>query len=1439
MRLALITAGCAAAAHLFHASTADAEIRWLNGPQEIQHELAPAQIAERLSALSQRDESRRVLVRLTDPITKEDKAYFADAGLNLLQYVSDNAYFATIDRDMLDAEKISRVLPIASVEAVSSEWKLHPDLADGTIHPWSIVGEHLVPRFDGDKADPGQRPRFEFESDVAVYVNFHADVDIDTEGAEAIRKLGGEIRSLVRSTNMIVAHLPASHIEKLSEVDAVMYIEPPLPLLSTNNAENRVLTNVDAVNAAPYGLSGSGINVLVFDGGQVLGSHLGFTTPPIIGLSDTAGVSDHSTHVAGTIGGGDTGAAGIDGSERGMSPNVQIVSYGFEQPGGLSQGFLYTDPGDLEADYLEALTLYGVDIANNSIGTNTAPNGYPCDWEGNYNNTSILIDSIVRGSLGSPFRVVWANGNERQGSQRCGATYQTTAPPACAKNHIAVGSLDSDTDGNSSFTSWGPADDDRMKPDIAAPGCQVGGDGGVRSFSSSGNTSYTVKCGTSMAAPTVTGICALILEDWRTLYSSEPDPRNSTLKSLLAHTAVDIEDAGPDFKTGYGSVRADAAIDQLRSGNLLEAEVDQSTSYLATVVVVPGDPELRVTIAWDDAPSTPLAAAVLVNDLDLVVHSPTGTRAYPWTLGGLANPGALAIRTQENHVDNIEQVFVQNPEAGAWFIEVRGTTVPSGPQPFSLVASPFLVNCSDEGILAVNGNKFNCADIMNITVIDCGPNSSDQIVDTVKVRVTSDTEPVGEVVTLFETDSASAKFTATIATSTVDSPGVLAVTAGDTITTTYTDADDGTGSQAIVIKLATADCTPPVITNVVVADVQPRDATITLDTDEDATVIINYGNSCGILDQMEITLSANTSHSVLITGLTDETDYFFSVDATDTAGNSSSDDNSGACYTFTTPDIPDFFTEQFAAGSDLAGTALFLAPSAGVDQYDACSFPIAGFPTDPTGGTTLGVADDTPVNVSLTGGNSVSLYGTSYTDVWVAPNGYITLGISDSTYTETFADHFENPRVAALFDDLNPTDAGTVSWKEEADRAVFTWDAVQEYSSPGILNSFQIEMFFDGSIQISWVDIQIADFIAGISEGTGLDPDFLPSDLSSYGSCGPRPPFAQSASYTVAEGTPFPFSISGSDDGLPNPPATLAYTIASLPAQPLRDATTNLIINSVPYMLAPGDTDLVYEPAAFFVGADSFTFIVDDGGSPPDGGESAPATINFFVEGTLPLPFFDDFPSASFDPIKWNLVQNVNLDGVGIAEPSEPNSARFNGSPDGDDTIETALLNADGYSDLTLTYWYQETGGGETPDTDDDLWVEYQDSVGNWHEVARHLGSIAAMTTYIQESVLLPPGAAHAQLRIRFVCFGTSGTTVFDDWFVDDIGLDGTPPASCEGDANGDNVIDVNDISYVLFRLGDPCAASGPPTCDGDANNDGTIDVNDISYVLFRLGNPC
>ena len=94
------------------------------------------------------------------------------------------------------------------------------------------------------------------------------------------------------------------------------------------------------------------------------------------------------------------------------------------------------------------------------------------------------------------------------------------------------------------------------------------------------------------------------------------------------------------------------------------------------------------------------------------------------------------------------------------------------------------------------------------------------------------------------------------------------------------------------------------------------------------------------------------------------------------------------------------------------------------------------------------------------------------------------------------------PRISALFDDLNPSQGGTVSWKQLADRAAVTWEDVPEYNA-GNANTFQVEMFFDGRVRVSYRAIAAADGIAGLSEGNGVDPEFFESDLSSMGDCVP------------------------------------------------------------------------------------------------------------------------------------------------------------------------------------------------------------------------------------------------------------------------------------------------------------------------------------------------
>ena len=691
-RTTLITAALLAC---FLAIPTDAQVNWRSvaGVQPANQPSPPATVVT--DAILARE--RHVVVELNEPTTLELREKLAANGLTLQAHLGNGGFFARVATNAIQGIGLNKIAAIRDVKRVQLAWKLHPMLVRGEKPKWAIVpGPEAV------------QPNEASKEWVAVYVMFHADVAM--RDAVAISQAHeAKIISELFTINGLVLEMPLANIQAIVGDDAVMYLEPALPPMMENNDSNRIITEANIVQAAPYGLSGAGVTVLVYDGGFAHAPHVDFQGRLFV--RDASGLSTHATHVSGTVGG-----AGIGNPLfKGMAPGVTIESYGFQQPGGLSQGFLYTNPGDIQADYNDAINNHGADISNNSIGTNTAANGFPCSWEGDYGVTSALIDSIVGGSLGAPFRIVWANGNER-GNGRCGTTYHTTAPPACAKNHITVGALNSNDDSVSYFTSWGPTDDGRLKPDISAPGCQIGGDGGVTSCSASAS-GYTVFCGTSMASPTVCGLSSLVLQDFRTLYPTRPDPRNSTLKVLLAHNAQDIAEPGPDYKSGYGSVRIQRTIDFLRTGNFVEEPINQGGVYRTLVVVGSAAPELRVTLAWDDAPAAPNVVGTIVNDLDIVVLDPNGTQHFPWTLGGLANPSAPAVQTAADHVNNIEQVYVAAPMAGLWTVEIRGFNVPTGPQVFSACFTPGATgDCNGNGINDLD-------DIANGTSQDCNHNN--------------------------------------------------------------------------------------------------------------------------------------------------------------------------------------------------------------------------------------------------------------------------------------------------------------------------------------------------------------------------------------------------------------------------------------------------------------------------------------------------------------------------------------------------------------------------------------------------------------------------------------------------------------------------------------------------------------------------------------------
>lgn len=1406
-----------AAAGMAASASADVKFRdgtVLNGPPQ-----AP-EAKSRVLADLQTQGRAHALLRFDGPVSAAQRQELADSGITLLDYAGGFAYFAAVDHTRVPRAG-ANLRAATAVHAVDASWKLHPQLQGGKAPAYTIVG---VERGSDDKTQPIT------DTLVAVNVLFHRDIDAAGKGTEAVRAVGGEVQTRLRSVNAVVAFVPESRIAELAKQDAVLYLEPPIPALTELNAENRVITQVDTVQAAPYGLDGTGVTAFIYDGGSVFTGHPDHSAR--VTVIDSDGVSDHATHVMGTVGGDGSLSGGVN---RGMAPNVTLLSAGFEFSGGGT--FLYTNPGDIEDDYSNAFENFNADISNNSIGSNVEPNGFNCAWQGDYGLTSSVIDSVVRGGLtGSPLRVVWAAGNERTGS-RCDiegfGDYMSVPPPSGAKNHVSVGALNSNDDSMTGFSSWGPTDDGRLIPTISAPGCQSGADNGVTSTSSSGG--YNVKCGTSMASPTVTGIGALIIQDYRANFPDLPLFRNSFLKALLAHTANDNGNAGPDYQFGYGSVRAQAAIDQLRTGNFTEDVVDQGGTHSVVVVVAPGDPQLKVTMAWDDAPGTPLAAAALVNDLDLVVTSPSGTRFYPWTLDP-SNPSAPATRVMPDRVNNIEQVLVDSPEPGGWTVEIVGFNVPEGPQPFSLVASPFLVNCSDQGSVRMNSDLFACTGEVTLRVVDCGLNTSDATIETVDVLVASDSNPAGVIITLTETAAESATFLGAL-TIADNGTGDLLISAGDTITATYEDTDDGSGSPATATDTASVDCTPPLIAGVAVSDIEPRSAVVTFMTDEPAAAIVRWGTSCGSWDNEVMTSALTTDHSIELTGLMDDTAYFFEIEAVDGAGNFDFDDNSGACYTFSTPQIPDFFTEQFSSGGDLDGKRIEFTPSGTIDFYAPCVEEVLALPVPVTGATNLGLGDDTAQLVTLTGGETVSLYGVTYSSFHVGPNGYLTFTAADSDWTESFADHFDLPRISLAFDDLAPNQGGAVLFEQLADRAVVTFDAVRERGASTTVTG-QIELFFDGRIAITWLDVQVSDFIAGLSDGTGVDPDFFVSDLSSYASCGPRPPFAGFVSAAADSGSSVEFDLSATDDGLPGGPLT--YTVTQLPTSGVLADVAGGLISSVPYTLAAGNTTLRYAPAPGYEGPDEVRFTASDGGSAPEGGDSLnTGTVSITTGG--PQPIYE-FLNDDSDPL-WTTT--------GAWAFGTPTGAT--GSAGGPDPVSGYTgSNVYGYN-LTGGYSNSQPAFALTTDPMDltgrsGVIVEFQRWLGvesaiyddaafqmttngsTWTTLWEHTGTSFTDSDWVLQSFEIPAADNQPAVAFRWIMGTTDGSVTYCGWNIDDVRVLAVAPAgiSCPHDLNGDNRTDASDLASLLAGWGG--VATG--YLAGDLNGDGRVNADDLAALL-------
>ena len=208
-----------------------------------------------------------------------------------------------------------------------------------------------------------------------------------------------------------------------------------------------------------------------------------------------------------------------------------------------------------------------------------------------------------------------------------------------------------------------------------------------------------------MSSPVITGISALLVEQWHKTFNGQ-SPDSETLKVLLIAGADDLGNPGPDYTFGFGLANAQASVDLIRSDNntgarIRSGDLSQGQQF-ETTMALSASQSVRVVLGWLDPEIFPAgdetAGKTLVNDLDVKVIDPSGNTVLPYVLDP-TNPNANATRGI-NSVDNLEEIEIANAAPGTYRLIVTGKTIAAGPtQHYVLVANAPLgstaVTCTD------------------------------------------------------------------------------------------------------------------------------------------------------------------------------------------------------------------------------------------------------------------------------------------------------------------------------------------------------------------------------------------------------------------------------------------------------------------------------------------------------------------------------------------------------------------------------------------------------------------------------------------------------------------------------------------------------------------------------------------------------------------------
>jgi len=575
---------------------------------------------------------------------------------------------------------------------------------------------------------------------------------------QAPRLRGADARKIAAANGWVAR---SEKDEKVFEIQEVRGGRPFYYITRNINAAASVSTNkVWPGGSAGLALNGSGVTLGIWDGGGVRLTHQELTGRAVqVDANEIEGLIDHATHVAGTM-----AATGVQAAAHGMGVMTRL------------------NCSDWNNDYEEMAT-----AASNGLRASNHSYGYGTGWElfylggndfiwvwfgdvtistvedayfGAYSFASEDWDRLA--SLFPNYLICVAAGNDRNdvgplpGEQyyffdpNVGDFVLSTVPrnsdgtpngfdsisfAGIGKNVLTVGAT-KDVPGGytapggvvmTSFSSWGPADDGRIKPDLSGNGYEL------YSTSAGGNTAYLTLSGTSMATPNVTGSLGLLIQHWRNTHSGAADMRSSTLKGVAIHTSDECgTNAGPDYSFGWGLLNTAAAAaaitaDVNQPQTISEGTLGSGQTYELYMSVSGGPSNVRATLCWIDPPfnSPPVPTLdsptpALINDLDLRIRPVAGgADLTPWKLSA-ASPSAAATRG-DNTVDNVERIDADALPPGDYIVRITNKgQLQGGNQPFSLIVTGATLLSTED----CNTNKIiDALDVQHGISPDCNTNA--------------------------------------------------------------------------------------------------------------------------------------------------------------------------------------------------------------------------------------------------------------------------------------------------------------------------------------------------------------------------------------------------------------------------------------------------------------------------------------------------------------------------------------------------------------------------------------------------------------------------------------------------------------------------------------------------------------------------------------------